>query len=296
MDKVKRKLIHLDHCRNVGWKAIYKLLKTDANLTNLYNYNETDLQKILRRPHKKISQILSDLHDEQIIHKINNIKKEQIKVIAIFDNKYPKLLREIYEPPWLLYVKGNDNLLNNSKLLAVVGSRNITPYGKFAIRKTFPKLINNDITVVSGLAKGVDTLAHKMAIELGGKTIAVIAGGLKNIYPRQNIYLAEQIMTNHLLVSEYPPFVKPQRWQFPLRNRIISGISFGTFVIEAGQRSGSFITADYALNEGREVFALPGNINNLYSVGTNSLIQKGAKLVMSADDIIDSLPPYLKNK
>lgn len=293
MDNVKDKLLHLSLCRNVGWKTIFRLLRVDPKLTSLYNLTETDFQTITERPKTQIRSILTDLHDSKVFAKCEKIKQSEFKIIAIFDKSYPILLKEIYEPPWLLYLAGNENLLQERRLLAVVGSRQVTSYGKEAIKSLFPELINNHFTIVSGLAKGVDTVAHQTALELGGKSIAVIAGGFNNIYPRENKQLADKMMKDHLIISEYHPYSRPERWHFPKRNRIISGLCWGTFVIEAGHRSGSFITADFALNEGREVFALPGNITSKYSIGTNRLIQKGAKLVMDSSDIITDMPIYL---
>lgn len=292
MDDTKAKLIHLDHCRGVGWKSIYRLLQADSTLTSLYQWTESDFHEILRLSSTSIHQLLTDLHSDTLHKQIQSINKNHTEVIAIFDEDYPTDLREIYEPPWLLYMRGDKSLLANSKKLAVVGSRQATEYGKFAIQQLFPDMIKKQITIVSGLARGVDTIAHETAISLGGKTIAVIAGGLGHIYPQENIQLAKEIMNTHLMISEYPPHTIPRRWQFPKRNRIISGMCHGTFVIEAKKRSGSFITADIALNEGREVFALPGNISSPYSIGTNNLIQKGAKLVTTAEDIFEELLDY----
>jgi DNA processing protein len=171
-------------------------------------------------------------------------------------------------------------------MLAVVGSRQATQYGKNAIRFIFPELIQKGVLIVSGLAKGIDTLAHEYAIKNGGKTIAVIAGGLYHIYPKENMSLALEMMKTQLILSEYPPDTKPLKWHFPARNRIISGLAKGTLIIEAKRKSGSLITANYAVNEGREVFSLPGSIFNPCSVGANEIIQQGAKLVTSAEDIL----------
>jgi DNA processing protein len=149
--------------------------------------------------------------------------------------------------------------------------------------------VENGVVIVSGLANGIDTLAHEHAMKNGGKTIAVIAGGVYHIYPKENAELAKEMMKSQLVISEYPPDTKPLRWHFPARNRIISGLSNGTFIIEAKRKSGSLITANYAVNEGREVFSLPGSIFNQNSLGTNDLIKQGAKLVMSSEDILEEL-------
>lgn len=289
MEDVKTKLIHLNHCRGVGWKTIYQLLHRDPSLANLYEWNETYFQTLPQLSSQSIQHLLTDLHSDKLHAQINMLTAKNIEVIAIFDKTYPPLLKEIYEPPWLLYIKGDSSILASEKKLAVVGSRQVTEYGKYAIRQLFPDLIKKNLVIVSGLARGVDAIAHETTIALGGKTIAVIAGGFDHIYPKENIDLANKIMQKHLIISEYPPHIQPTRWQFPLRNRIISGLCLGTFIIEAKKRSGSFITADFALHEGREVFALPGNISSPYSEGTNNLIQKGAKLVTASKDIFEEL-------
>lgn len=292
MDDVKQRLIHLDHCRGAGWKTIYQLLTIDPTLKILNECSNTEISHLLHISSSTVRNLLLDFHSETIQRQIQTYAKNNIKIIAIFDEQYPVLLKEIYQPPWLLYVKGDTTLLTHPTKLAVVGSRQITEYGKAAIRQLLPEIINKQAVIVSGLAKGVDTISHETTIQNGGKTIAIIAGGLYNIYPKENKLLATQLMKNQLVVSEYPPFTLPTKWQFPMRNRIISGMSCGTLVIEAKKRSGSFITADHALHEGREVFALPGNINHPYSEGTNRLIQKGAKLVITAEDVFEELPTY----
>lgn len=233
---------------------------------------------------------------EKIRKKIQEYDKNGIAVITIFDKVYPQYLKEIYQPPWVLFAKGDVSLLEVEPKLAVVGSRQATQYGKNAIRMLFPELIKSGVLIVSGLAKGIDALAHEYAMKNGGKTIAVIAGGLYHIYPKENLKLASEMMKSGLILSEYPPDTKPLKWHFPARNRIISGMSRGTLIVEAKRKSGSLITANYAVNEGREVFSLPGSIFNPYSIGANELIQQGAKLVISAEDILEEIMDkiYLK--
>lgn len=287
MDELRKRLIHLHHCRGIGWKTIFHILKMDPFLASLYDFPyEKELPFMTEKTAKTIQE---DLHSPIIEEQIRQYSNNQIHVITIFDEKYPQALKQIYDPPWVLYGKGDAELLRQPPLLAVVGSRNGTDYGKKAIAELFPSLIKKKITIVSGLAKGIDTYAHKAAIRFGGKTIAVIAGGIFHIYPAENKELALYLMKHHLVISEFPPDTKPIRWHFPTRNRIISGLCQGTFIVEAKERSGALITADYALQEGREVFALPGNIFNPYNKGTNRLIQQGAKLVAGPEDIIEEL-------
>lgn len=292
MDDVKERLIRLSHCRGAGWKTMYRLLMFDRTLEILDKGLVTEMSRVLHVSRSTANELLKEYHSKRMWEQIRAYSHESMHIIAIFDDLYPYLLKQTFQPPWLLYAKGDVRLLKRRRKMAVVGSRQATAYGKIAINQLLPELIKREVVIVSGLAKGIDTVAHEAAIRLKGKTIAVIAGGIQHIYPNENIPLARQLMAEHLLISEYPPATKPARWQFPLRNRIISGLTFGTIVVEAKKRSGSFITADIALNEGREVFAVPGNINQPQSEGSNRLIQKGAKLVVTVEDILEELPNY----
>lgn len=284
MDEFKRRLVSLHHCKGIGWKTIYQLLKHDPDLSTLFEKKK--FPSFLPQLQKKL---LENFHSHYIYEQIRQYELNQIHMITLFDDEYPDILRETYEPPWVLYGKGRIDLLQRQLKLAVVGSRNATEYGRKAIEAIFPTLIEDGVVIVSGLAIGIDTIAHETSMRLGGTTIAVIAGGLFHIYPKTNKELAIEMMRNQLVLSEYPPHSLPLRWQFPLRNRIISGMSNGTFIVEAKQKSGSLITANLAVNEGREVFALPGNIFSTTSTGTNKLIQQGAKLVFSGKDILEEL-------
>lgn len=289
MNDFKERLIHLLHYPRVSWNTVYRLLKKDPALSSLNHLQAHDFQQNSSFPPLNSFGNTSEASFDYIQEQIHQYYANGIQVISFFDQDYPPLLKEIYQPPWALYAMGDISLLRKEPKLAVVGSRQATQYGNKAIRMLFPPLIDRGVVIVSGLAKGIDTLAHECALNLNGKTIAVIAGGLYHIYPKENKGLALEMMKNHLVLSEYPPDTKPERWHFPIRNRIISGLSSGTLIIEAKQKSGSLITANYAVNEGRDVFALPGSIFNPYSNGTNDLIQQGAKLVMSAGDILDEL-------
>ncbi|WP_102262183.1 DNA-processing protein DprA [Mesobacillus jeotgali] len=282
MDKMKKKLIQLVHSRHASWKSIYSILKTDSAIINnedeTYSSNNPRVER-LNRDHQFIS----------IDKLLNDYTKQNIHLITIFDEDYPDRLKTIYQPPWMLFARGDLSLLKNRKNLAVVGSRCATTYGIGAVDYLFPSLIDKNVQIVSGLARGIDAHAHKAAIKLGGKTIGVIAGGFHNLYPKENVKLAEFMMEKQLVLSEYPPATMPAKWQFPMRNRIISGISEGTLVIEARKKSGSLITADFSLNEGRDVFAVPGSILSPDSDGVHYLIQQGAKLVKSSEDILEEL-------
>lgn len=212
----------------------------------------------------------------------------KIEEISIESKEYPEQLREIYDAPLNLYVLGNKEILKQSGI-AIVGGRNATEYGKKVALQFSKDLSRNGINIISGLALGIDTCAHLGTLNSDsvGKTIAVLGGGLDEIYPKQNMELAKQIIKNGgCIISEYPLGAKPEKLHFPQRNRIISGLSKGVLIVEASEKSGSLITADFALEQGREVFAVPGNISSFTSVGTNNLIKQGAKLVASYEDIL----------
>ncbi|MBA2870792.1 DNA processing protein [Anoxybacillus calidus] len=284
---VRERLIHLHHCRGIGWKSIARLLQLDPSLSTIFELPYDTLSAYLPITKEQSLLFFQDLHSITIQSMIKTYKEKDIHIVTVFDKEYPHLLRHIYEPPWILYAKGNLEWLNLHKIISVVGTRTPTREGLQAVQELVRPLVQKGWIIVSGLASGIDTAVHQTAIQYGGKTIAVIAGGLSHIYPKTNLALANEIMKNHLLISEYPPHIKPQKWQFPLRNRIISGLSLGTVIIQANERSGSLITAQMALEQGREVFAVPGSIFLEQAKGTNRLIQQGAKLVLCSEDITD---------
>ncbi len=231
------------------------------------------------------------------------LEKENIKVVTIGDKYYPKLLKEIWNPPSLLYYKGT--LPENEEYtIGVVGTRKISNYGKQIIPQIVNDLVKNGFSIVSGLALGVDALAHKITVDCKGKTVAVLGSGIdeQSIYPTQNRYLASEIIKNGgAVISEYPLGTLALPGNFPFRNRIISGLSLGTLVIEAAEESGALITAKYALDQNREIFAVPGSIFNLTSAGPNKLIKMGARVVTSIEDILETLnlanaTDFIKNK
>jgi DNA processing protein len=242
----------------------------------------------------------NNIHPEELIAKL---EKENIKILTIIDEAYPKLLTEIYNPPALLYYRGVLDLQDDFSL-AIVGTRKYTSYGQQAVENITKDLVRNNITIISGLALGIDALAHLATLEAGGKTIAVLGSGLdrQSLYPSQNRYLADKIVSaGGAVISEFPLGTAPLKYNFPQRNRIISGLSLGTLVIEAAEKSGALITATYALEQNREVFAVPGNIFSCVSAGPNKLIKDGAKPIVSALDIIEALnltqaTSYLDNK
>jgi len=211
----------------------------------------------------------------------------EISVLIYTDKNYPTYLKEIFAPPPVLYVKGDVNVLSNTAL-GIVGTRNPSLYGVNCARALTSKLCEK-VVIVSGLARGIDTIAHECCLDKGGKTAAVLGCGVDRVYPSENKNLAERICQNGALVSEFPPGTPPDTYNFPRRNRIISGISCGVLVVEAGQKSGALITANYALQQNRTVFAVPGPINSPMSAGTFRLIKDGAVPVSKPDDVFEHI-------
>ncbi len=218
----------------------------------------------------------------------DSILEKNITVLTLLDDDYPRLLREIDQSPPVLYVKGMLTPADEFSV-AIVGTRRVSDYGQQIARDSSIYLAGHGLTIVSGLARGVDGLAHRHALETGGRTIAVLGSGVDVIYPPEHRKLAEAISENGAVISDYPLGTQPEGVNFPPRNRIISGLSLATIVIEAGERSGALITADFALDQGRDVFAVPGNVLSPASRGTNRLIQNGAYAMVSPQDVLDVL-------
>src|SRR3990172_4208836 len=219
---------------------------------------------------------------------MEKLERFQVKALTIHSPDYPARLKEIYDYPPVLYIRG-ELVPEDEWCLAVVGTRRATVYGRQITEEIVADLARNKITIVSGLAKGVDSIAHRTALEAGGRSLAVFASGLDTVYPAENAELAKRLMQHGALISEYPLGVKPRPDNFPRRNRILSGLSLGVLVIEAGETSGAMITAHLAADQNREVFAIPGSILSPASKGTNQLIQEGAKLVRGYTDILEEL-------
>ena len=222
-----------------------------------------------------------------IDQEIKTTESAGVSLITLADPEYPSLLREIYDPPLCLYVRGNVKSLSVPLILAIVGSRRTTRYGIESTKRLAISAVQSGWTVVSGLARGIDTAAHRSVLESDGTTIAVLGSGLGKIYPQDNVGLARQICEHGAIVSEFPMLSPPDRKSFPMRNRIISGLCKGTLVMEAGHHSGALITAQQAIDQGRQVFAVPGPINMPQSKGCHYLIKDGAKLVENFGDVLD---------
>ena len=260
---------------------IFKL--DEFQLRKYFNIDDTEYKKILNS--KNLS-----LNEE-----IGVLKKNRVKVLNLKSKNYPEDLRNISQPPVFLYYKGDISLLENRKI-GVVGTRKATSYGRITCEKMTEDLVSNEITTVSGLALGIDSICHKRTLEKSGKTIAVVGSGLDIIYPKENRILWEQIERSGLIISEYPLGTEPIGYNFPMRNRIIVGLSRGILVIESQKKGGSLITAELALEEGREVFAVPGDIFSPSSEGCNNLIKNSqAKLTTDIKDIITEYGWEIKN-
>jgi len=275
----------------IGLKTINTLLSGFNTINELLN---ADKGKIMSVPEltplaaKKISNF--NYSDKNLVSKYtslyNRTKSLGINIITYFCKDYPTCLKNIYDPPLVLYTLGNFSS-NYKKSVAVVGTRNNTIYGKQQTEQITKELVSNNITIISGMAKGIDTIAHKTALQHNGKTIAVIGSGLDVIYPSENKELFNEIQNKGFVISEFDLGAKPDAGNFPKRNRIISGLSLGTVVIETRKKGGALHTAYMALEQGKEVFAVPGNIGSINSEGTNRLIQNGtAKLVTNGSDIL----------
>jgi DNA processing protein len=219
---------------------------------------------------------------------MEKLERNDVEPLNWHDKEYPSRLKEIYDYPPVIYVRGS-LLPQDEWCIAVVGTRRATVYGRQVAEELAAQLAQNKITVVSGLARGIDTVAHHSALEAGGRTVAIFACGLDIVYPGENAGLAQNISRQGALISEYPLGTKPRPDNFPRRNRIMSGMSLGVLVIEADETSGAMITANMAVEQNREVFAVPGSILSPASLGTNRLIQEGAKLVRSCTDILEEL-------
>ncbi len=279
--------------KGVGRKSIFRIYEQNDSLANVdWSSYLPAVGRGNGSPCLTYAQVLADKQARE---------RQGVEFICIFDEQFPAALKEIPDPPLLLFYRGNLSLLQNP-LIAVVGARKPSTYGIMACQYLTEQLSNAGFDIVSGLAYGIDGQAHRSALESGGGTIGVLGCGIDQIYPRSHGTLYKEVEARGLLLSEYPPGVKPAPGLFPERNRLISGLSLGVLVVEAAAKSGSLVTADCALEQGREVFAVPGSIFSEVSEGPHQLLKQGAKLVTSAADIIEelayliSLPAPVKNR
>lgn len=286
--KDKKYCIWLSSIPGVGSKSCLSLIRHFGSAENIYQCSFQELMSSGLIKERTASSITENRKLENINEYLKIMKENGIKVYTIGESEYPENLKNIYDPPPVIYVKGEIKK-EDSLAIGIVGSRKASDYGLKTAQKIAYRLADLGITIVSGMALGIDTAAHRGALEAKGRTIAVFGCGLKYVYPMTNFRLSQDIMKSGALISEYPFDTEAVPGQFPARNRIISGMSLGVIVVEAGEKSGSLITADFALEQGREVFAVPGNISSPNSKGTNTLIKNGAKLVSEIEDILEEL-------
>jgi len=274
--------------QQIGPVRVRRLLSHFGDLATAWHASTVELQGVgLNR--RALENLLSTRNQIDLDAEMEKIERAGVKVLTVESPGYPPRLLHIQNPPSVLYVKGTI-LPQDEWAVAVVGTRRATTYGKEVTRRIAGNLARNGVTIISGLARGIDSIAHKAALEAGGRTIAVLGCGIDIVYPPENARLARNIADHGALVSEYCLGTKPEGKNFPPRNRIISGMSLGTLVTEAGLRSGALITSDYALEQCRETFAVPGSVFKASCAGTNSLIQRGeAKLVTKVGNILEEL-------
>jgi DNA processing protein len=281
-------LVGLSLLPGIGPARFNKLLERCGQPERAWHASETDLVAA-GVDAKSIPALLEKRRTLDLDAELEKLRRYGVRVLTLHDPDYPPRLREIYNPPALLYVRG-EITRQDDQAVGVVGTRSPTVYGRELAARIVPELVAAGLTVVSGLARGIDSIAHNAALQAGGRTIAVLGCGVDVIYPSENRRLFERILEHGAVVSEYPLGTKPDAFNFPARNRIISGLSLGSVVVEAGSSSGASITADYALEQNREVFAFPGRATDPRSAGCNRLIRDGrAKLVTCTQDILDEL-------
>jgi DNA processing protein len=289
-----RDWIALNMTPGVGPRAAARLLERFGSAEGVYAALRAELERLRLKPEAVESIVLRDRH-EAATTELERVRELGADVLVLDDGTYPALLREIADPPITLYVKGDWAACFDSPCVAIVGSRRASTYGQNVATMLARDLASRGVVVVSGLARGIDAAAHRGALEAGGRTVAVLGTGVDEVYPRDHRKLADEILTkNGAIVSQFPLGTPPLPENFPYRNRIISGLSLGTVLVEAAENSGSLITARLAMEQNREVFAVPGNVTSRNSFGTNYLIKgAGAKLVQQWQDICAELPPEI---
>ncbi len=281
-------------CLNeIGHATIKRLITVYDSPEAVFEASMKDLCSIEGISERKAMKIKEFSDWKDINKKTKRLVDNNVRVITFRHAEYPAPLRQVDSSPAILYVMG-DIKDEDRFAIAVVGPRKPSPYGGMVAERLSAELGESGFTIVSGMARGIDTIAHTFAIKAGARTIAVLGSGIDVPYPPENRGLMKKISDSGYVVSEFGPGTRPLKENFPPRNRIISGLSLGVLVVEATLKSGSLITANYALEQNREVFAVPGNINSPNSAGTNELIKKGAKLIQGTSDIIEELAPMLK--
>jgi len=289
MNYEKHCLFRLNLSPGIGRVALFSLQRTFGSFAAALDRPASELIKFAGLSPRMVQGILGE-SSRELEEGLAALKKHQIRLLSFWDEDYPEALRPIHDPPALLYVRGQ---LPAGECFAIVGSRGATPVGLGLAEEIAEELASRGLTIVSGLARGIDSAAHRGALKAAGATLAVLGCGVDRVYPPENARLYQQILENNAIISEFPPGTRPMAGHFPGRNRIISGLSRGVLIVEAADQSGSLITGDFALEQGRELFAVPGMVRATTSSGTNRLIKQGAQVVTEASDILESLWPQL---
>ena len=290
-------LVRLNQMEGLGSATIHRLLKATQAPEEIFQLSRDAIRQILG--HFATEEVLRQIErvpsGEEVKKEYQRAQETGVTVVTILDCDYPKLLKEIPDPPPVLYVKGT-LMEEDLAAVAMVGTRLPSPYGLYVARTLGGELASSGLTIVSGLAQGIDAASHEGALEKGGRTIAVLRHGLSHLYPPGHRKLGLRIAQSGPLISEFPMEFPPIPSNFPRRNRVISGLSLGVIVVEAPRKSGALITAQEAMEQGREVFAVPGPVSSAKSRGCHQLIRDGAKLVETPLDVLEELTPYLKDQ
>lgn len=286
--------IALNMIEGLGPVKVRALIDVLGSPSALFDPDVSDLRMVKGFGSKLSKQVLARRYEVDIEGELRRAKELGVRILTSLDDEYPESLKTIYDPPLVLYVRG-EILAQDRHALAMIGSRKCTHYGLNVTDRLAYQLAQTGFTVVSGLARGIDSAAHEGALKAGGRTIAVLGSAMDELYPPENAELADAIAKSGAVISEYPFGRQADRQTFPYRNRIVSGLSMGVIVVESGAKSGSLHTADAAVEQGRSVFAVPGRVDSPASKGTNRLIKNGAKLVDNVDDILEEfellIPP-----
>lgn len=285
-----RTLLALSLISGLGPKRVKLLVQTFEDSSRIFKLSKTELRSVEGIGEASALSILAFNEWDKVDQILKETEQNKSQIITIADDFYPRLLKQIYDPPVLFWLKGNPEALSKTGI-GVIGTRNVTSYGRKMTEKLTSELAEKGLCIFSGLAHGVDAIAHKAALDAGASTVAVLGSGIDNLYPRENAKLANRIVKEGgAVITEFPLGTNPDAVNFPVRNRIVSGMSLGVLVIESGIKGGSMITADLALDQNREVFAVPHSLENLLGTGCNYLIKTGAaKLVQSSNDILEEL-------
>lgn len=292
MEQLTNNLLALHYIHPMSLKQLTPLLKEDSHLNHLNYIHPLKLAKLLKVTSEKASKLLNDFNRVRNTNWAEYYQQKNIEPVLFFSANYPDALLEVYDPPAVLYCRGDITILPKQKKLAIVGSRKSTNYSQKSLEHILPELISQDIVIVSGLARGADQMAHSATIKLRGSTIAVLGNGLDFVYPREHHTIQKYMEEHQLVITEYPPYMGPKKWQFPMRNRIISGLSDAILVTEAAIGSGTMSTVDYGLNHGKNIFSIPGNIFSTLSGGPHMLIQLGATPIWSGAQIIEETQKF----